>query len=165
MNLAAIVEAIVFAAHEPVSVSRLSSGLGVKEQDILDALEALDRMHAERGVHIQRVAGGLVMRSKPEYARFITDVLSRKVWASLSKGALETLAVIAYRQPVTRQDIAQVRGVNPESSLETLLEKGLVREAGRKRTLGRPKLYATTTEFLKRAGLESLKQLPPLEKP
>ncbi len=165
MELWTILEAVLFASDEPVPVERLASGLGVPEKDIRDAAALLEGMYAKRGICLRTVAGGLAIQTRPEYADFVTGVLSKKVWATLSKGALETLAVIAYRQPVTRQDIAVVRGVNPESSIETLLEKGLIREAGRKKTLGRPKLYATTPEFLKRAGLESIEGLPPLEKP
>lgn len=101
--------------------------------------------------------------TRPECSSFIERALSRKIAMSLSKGTLETLAVIAYRQPVTRQDIEAARGVNPEASLETLLEKGLIQEAGRKKTLGRPKLYKTTDDFLKKAGLNSLEDLPPLD--
>ena len=87
-------------------------------------------------------------------------MFTRKIPVALSKGALETLAVVAYCQPVTRRDIQSIRDVNPDASLETLLEKGLIKEVGRKKTIGRPKLYGTTDEFLKKASLNSLSDLP-----
>lgn len=162
MNLPALLEAVLFSADEPVPPERLVAALGLTESDVLSAIGSLQRKYADSGVTLERVAGGYVFTTKPEYAGVIEKALSRKVPLSLSKGTVETLAIIAYRQPVTRQDIEAVRGVNPEASIETLLEKGLIREAGRKKTLGRPKIYATTAEFLKKAGLNSLADLPPL---
>ena len=163
MNLPALLEAILFAADEPVPVTRLAEALGVSEREVLKACDDLERSCSGRGVTLRRVAGSLMFATKPEYASLIEKVLSRKIPLSLSKGTLETLAIIAYKQPVTRQDIEAARGVNPEASIETLLEKGLIREAGRKKTLGRPKLYVTTDEFLAKTGLDSLKDLPPIE--
>lgn len=168
MNLVALLEAILFASDEPVPLARLvevlGGILGVGQADILSAAASLERQCADRGVMLERVAGGFALVTKPEHYEVIEKVLSRKVPLSLSKGTLETLAVVAYRQPATRQDIESARGVNPEASIETLLEKGLVREAGRKKTLGRPKLYVTTDEFLRKAGLHSLDDLPPLDR-
>jgi len=162
-NIPVLLEAILFSADEPVPVARLAKAIGVTEREVLDAASVLDRLYEDRGIVLERVAGGLLLLTRPEYSEFIERALSRKIAMSLSKGTLETLAVIAYRQPVTRQDIEAARGVNPEASLETLLEKGLIQEAGRKKTLGRPKLYKTTDEFLKKAGLNSIEDLPPLD--
>lgn len=162
MNLPALLEAVLFSSDEPVPMDKLVEALGVPESEILSAIGSLQTRYADGGVILEKVAGGFIFGTKPEYAGVIEAVLSRKVPLSLSKGTVETLAVIAYRQPVTRQDIEAARGVNPEASIETLLEKGLIREAGRKKTLGRPKLYATTPEFLKKAGLNSLEDLPSL---
>jgi segregation and condensation protein B len=163
VNTAHLLEAILFSADEPVPVPRLAEALEVSEAEIQSAALALDALYKERGIMLERVAGGLMIVTRPEYADYIEKALSRKIAMSLSKGTMETLAVVAYRQPVTRQDIEAVRGVNPEASIETLLEKGLIQEAGRKKTLGRPKLYTTTDEFLKKAGLNSLDELPPLD--
>ena len=163
MNLPALLEAVLFSSDEPVSSDRLSSSLGLPEGEILAAIAALERECAGRGITLQRISGGFLFVTRPEYAEVIERTLSKKVPLPLSKGSAETLAVVAYRQPVTRQDIEAARGVNPEASIETLLEKGLIREAGRKKALGRPKLYATTAEFLKRAGLDSLDNLPALD--
>lgn len=162
-SLPALLEAILFSADEPVSVARLAEAAGATPLEVVDAASTLDKLYEGRGIMLERVAGGLILVTRPEYSAFIQNALSRKIALSLSRGTLETLAVIAYRQPVTRQDIETARGKNPEASLETLLEKGLIEEAGRKKTLGRPKLYRTTDEFLKKAGLNSLDDLPPLD--
>lgn len=162
MRICALIEAILFASDEPVPLAKLAEVLGVSEDEVLSAVSSLERECAGRGVALERVSGGFMFVTRPEYAGIIEKALSRKVPLSLSKGTMETLAVIAYKQPATRQDIEMARGVNPEASIETLLEKGLIREAGRKKTLGRPKLYVTTGEFLKKAGLDSLEDLPPL---
>ena len=165
MNLTALIEAILFASDEPVPATRLTVGLGVTEREIQDAASELDKEYESRGISLERVAGGLMIATRPECAAAIEKVLAWKIPVNLSKGALETLAVVAYRQPVTRQDIEGARGVNPEASLDTLLEKGLVREVGRKKSLGRPKLYGTTDEFLKKASLNSTSELPSLSGP
>lgn len=163
MNLPALLEAILFSSDEPVTLSRLVDSLGLTESEILSAVASLERNCSDRGIVLKRVSGGFVFVTKPEYAEQIEKTLSKKVPLSLSKGTMETLAVVAYKQPVTRQEIETARGVNPEASLETLLEKGLIREVGRKKTLGRPKLYGTTDEFLRKAGLNSISDLPPLD--
>lgn len=165
MNLAMLIEAILFSSDEPVPLEKLVSALEVSPQEVLSAIAALEKEYSERAIKLERVAGGFQIVTKPEYAEVIGRVFSRKTPVSLSRGALETLAIIAYRQPVTRQDIEAIRGVNAEAAIETLLEKGLIREVGRKKTLGRPKLYGTTDEFLKKASLNSISDLPPLARP
>jgi segregation and condensation protein B len=161
-RLAREIEAVLFASDEPISISKLALGLNTEEKNIELAVSCLEKDYENRAFQIQRVSGKLLLMTRPEYSHVISQVLSKRVTPSLSKGATETLAIIAYHQPVTRQDIETARGVNPEASIETLLEKGLIREAGRKKTLGRPKLYATTDEFLRKACLNSLQDLPPL---
>lgn len=160
LRLDALIEAILFCSSEPVSVSKLSQALEVPPEQIEEAVSALDELYAGRGIFIQKVAGGLRIATRPEYGEIISQAFTRKIPVALSKGALETLAVVAYCQPVTRRDIQSIRGVNPDASLETLLEKGLIKEVGRKKTIGRPKLYGTTDEFLKKASLNSLSDLP-----
>jgi len=162
LNLPALLEAILFSSDEPVPVRKVAEALGLSEGEVVSAAGVLERDYAERGVRLERVSGGFMFVTRSEYAGVIEKVLSRKIPLSLSRGTMETLAVVAYRQPVTRQDIEAARGVNPEASVETLLEKGLIREVGRKKTLGRPKLYCTTDEFLRKAGLDSLEDLPSL---
>lgn len=163
MNLSSLLEAILFASDEPVSLSKLASALETTEDAIQGAVASLEKDYANRGVALARVSGGFMFVTRPEYAAQIEKTLSKKVPLSLSRGTMETLAIVAYRQPVTRQDIEAARGVNPEASIETLLEKGLIREVGRKKTLGRPKLYGTTDEFLRKSGLNTISDLPPLD--
>jgi len=163
LDLVKLVEAVLFSADEPVSLTKLATAFGVGEEKVLDTVSKLEEEYKDRAICIERVMGGFQIVTRPEYAQYIQKIFSRKVSMSLSKGALETLAIIAYRQPVTRQDIEAIRGVNTEASLDTLLEKGLIKEVGRKKTLGRPKLYGTTDEFLKKASLNSISDLPPLK--
>ncbi len=158
----ALIEAILFACDEPVNLDTLTRVLDLGELEVLSAVADLTRQYKQRGIMLERVAEGFLIRTRPECSVIVRDALSKRGPVELSKGAAETLAVIAYNQPVTRQDIEAVRGVNPESSIETLLEKGLIKEAGRKKSLGRPKLYATTQEFLKKTSLNSLDNLPSL---
>ncbi|HHX10720.1 MAG TPA: SMC-Scp complex subunit ScpB [Firmicutes bacterium] len=163
MKLDALIEAILFSSSEPVPVSKLAQTLEVQPEQVEEAVAVLDKLYADRGIFIQRVAGGLRIATRPEYGEIISQAFTRKIPVALSKGALETLAVVAYCQPVTKRDIQSIRGVNPDASLETLLEKGLVREVGRRNTIGRPKLYGTTEEFLKKTSLSSLSDLPPIK--
>jgi segregation and condensation protein B len=160
LRLDALIEAVLFCSSEPVPVSKLAEALEVPPDQVEEAVAALDKLYADRGIFIQRVAGGLRIATRPEYGEVISQAFTRKIPVALSKGALETLAVIAYCQPVTRRDIQSIRGVNPDASIETLLEKGLIKEVGRKNTIGRPKLYGTTDEFLKKTSLNSLSDLP-----
>lgn len=155
-------EAILFASDEPMSIERLKEGLSVSEEEIEKALLELERQYEGRGITIARIQGGYQIVTRPEYHEVIEKVTSKKGTSTLSKGALETLAIIAYKQPVTRQDIEAIRGVSAEASIETLLEKGLIKEVGRKKSLGRPKLYGTTDEFLRKFSLNSLNDLPEL---
>lgn len=162
MRLRNAVEAVLFSSDEPVSVEKLADGLGVAPSEVLEAIRELERDYADRGICVMRVGGGFAIVARPEYAEAVWKTLGKRTQMNLSRGALETLAIIAYRQPVTRQDVEAIRGVNSEASIETLLEKGLIREVGRKNVLGRPKLYGTTDEFLKKTLLNSLEELPPL---
>ncbi|MBP8614128.1 MAG: SMC-Scp complex subunit ScpB [Firmicutes bacterium] len=163
MDLDVLVEAVLFSSDEPVKLENLSIGLGVSLEEIERAIDTLDRAYLARGIYVQRVAGGLRIATRPEVGKIISQAFERKVQVPLSRGALETLSIIAYCQPVTRQDIQAIRGVNPEASIDTLMEKGLIEEVGRKKTLGRPKLYGTTEEFLKKTSLNSISDLPPLK--
>jgi segregation and condensation protein B len=158
------VEAILFIAEEPVSQGALVETLGVAAARITAAIEALQRDYAARdsGVMLVEVAGGL---------RLVTDDASRDVlerWiigarhGRLTQAALETLAVIAYRQPIGRATIGEIRGVNPDGALRSLVARGLVAEVGREESPGQPVLFGTTAQFLERMGLATLAQLPPV---
>jgi segregation and condensation protein B len=137
---------------------------GPTAKEIKAALERLmaEYNRPERGIHLLAVAGGYQLRSAPAYAEWVR-VLLRERPARLGRAALETLAVIAYRQPATRAEIEAVRGVDADSALTSLLAKRLIRIAGRKETVGRPLMYATTPEFLEVFGLNDLTELPALK--
>ncbi len=162
-HLSPILECLLFVAGEPVTAAQAARLLEIEEEAAATAFEALRDERAGRGgLQVARVAGGYQLRTRPEYAAIITRFLQPDP-QKLSRQAVETLAVIAYRQPVTQPDIDALRGVSSSGVLRTLLDRGLIREAGRKETPGRPILYATTTEFLKHFGLGELSELPNLE--
>lgn len=163
--LKSVVEAMLFVTDESVSVLTLADMLEVEEREVQQALEELQAELAqqERGIQLREAAGGWRLVTHPRHH----DLLERYVvsWDTrkLSQAALETLAVVAYCQPVTRNGIASVRGVSSDSSVNSLVEKGLVREVGVQDTPGNPVLYGTTKTFLERFGLATVADLPPLE--
>ena len=165
--LKALLEAIIYVSEEPVTIDQLQEALdGVSREELRAALEALvDDSHSpQRGVEIRHVAGGYKMYTKIEHHDAIRQfVRKQKPPLRLTLPALETLAVIAYKQPVTLPEIQRIRGVNAVSVIKTLLEKGLIVTAGRKQCIGRPILYRTSKEFLIRFGLKDLSELPTLE--
>ena len=155
-------EAILCVAGEPVAVADLAQALEVSELEIMHAVEELQRECERRGVTIHRYGDHLRMETRPEYAPYVERLLQPVQRQTLSQTAMETLAVIAYRQPVTKGEVEQVRGVKCDYSVQSLLHKGLIREAGRKEALGRPILYATTDRFLEHFGISDIRELPPL---
>lgn len=157
-----ILEAILFVAGEPVAVADLAQALEVSEMEIMHAVEALERECERRGVTVRRYGDHLRMETRSEYATYVERLLQPVQRQTLSQTAMETLAVIAYRQPVTKGEVEQVRGVKCDYSVQSLLHKGLIREAGRKEALGRPILYATTDRFLEHFGISDIRELPPL---
>ena len=164
IELKPAIEAILFASGEPVPAARLSLVLGIPEQDVLTTAEALAKEYERgaRGVRLLKLGGSLQLCSAPEYAKIISRVIEQRSAPRLSPGALETLAVIAYFQPVTRAYVEQVRGVDSSYSVSSLAEKGLIEPAGRLEAPGRPTLWRTTEDFLRVMGLESLDGLPAL---
>lgn len=156
------VEALLFVAGEPLSVARIARILGVGEGVVREALaELAEACRAPgRGIELVEVAGGWQLVTRREYRRAVEELLQPRRQA-LSRAALETLAIVAYRQPVTRAEIEAIRGVQSEAGLRTLLERGLIREVGRKDAPGRPILYGTTPLFLQMFGLKDLSELPP----
>lgn len=164
-RLVAAVEALLFVADGPVRLGTLARVLEVSEAEARRAVEALSRACArpDRGVEVVEVAGGFALATKPELAPLLEAAGRARPAVALSRAALETLAVIAYRQPITRPEIDAIRGVNSDSAVRTLLDRGLVRELGRKNAVGRPILYGTTEVFLQAFGLKSLDDLPEAE--
>lgn len=163
-ELKAALECLLFATTEPLSLKEIASILELNLKDANELVFQLidDYNDSSRGLQIFSVAEGYQMSTKPEYATYL-EKICRPRSNPLSKPAMETLAIIAYRQPITRAEIEAIRGVRVEHLLSTLLEKDLIKEAGRKDAPGRPILYETTTEFLIYLGLSSLQDLPPLE--
>lgn len=165
-NLKALIEAIIYVAPEPVALDAIVKALDGEERERVKAkLQELmaDFQRPEHGVEIRAVAGGYKFASKPEHHDVLRRfVKSLKPPVRLSKPALETLAVIAYRQPVTAPEINEIRGVDCGGVLHTLLEKKLIVTAGRKNVVGRPILYRTSRDFLVHFGLKDLGELPSL---
>lgn len=162
-RLEPVLEALLFVASEPVPAARLAAVLELDEEAVTAALEHL-RAHypAGRGLQVVRVAGGYQLRTRPELAGVVAAFL-RPPAQKLSRQALETLAIVAYEQPITAPEIEALRGVNCDAVLKTLLEREMIREAGRKDAPGRPILYRTTDNFLSHFGLADLSELPRLE--
>ena len=162
----AALEAIIYAADEPATIEQLASALGEEKLAVQASLDELVAGYAgeERGIEIRAVAGGYKMYTKPQHhdavRRFIKSL---RPPLRLTMPALETLAVIAYKQPVTSPEISEIRGVNTSGVISTLLDKRLITTAGRKEVIGRPILYRTSKEFLMRFGLSDLEELPSLK--
>ena len=152
-----IIEAVLFATQEPISLRKLSDIVG--DTDAKEIQEVIQQLRDEYDTHdrvfqIEEIANGFQLLSRPEYHEWISK---------LSQQALETLAIIAYKQPIIRADIEAIRGVQSGQMIRTLIEKGLVKITGRDEVLGRPLLYGTTTTFLDHFGLKSIKDLPKVE--
>ncbi len=163
LELPALVESLLFAASAPVSLKQLAGVIGCSLAEVEAAVQTLQEQYRTRGVRLQRHGDQLQLVTAPAAAPYIERLLGLPGGGGLSAAALETLAIIAYKQPITRPEIEAIRGVNSDSVLRTLLSKGLIQEVGRLETVGRPILFGTTFEFLQYFGLSSLDELPPLE--
>ena len=162
----AALEAIIYAADEPATIEQLATALGEDKIAVQNSLDDLVAGYAveERGVEVRAVAGGYKMYTKPQHHDVVRRFIkSLRPPLRLSMPALETLAVIAYKQPVTGPEISEIRGVNSSGVLATLLDKRLITTAGRKEVMGRPILYKSSKEFLMRFGLSDLQELPSLK--
>ena len=160
-DLCCVIECLLFASNEPINSAKLAEVVGVPEQRITVLIDQLQQRLEGRGLCLVELAGGYNLATRPEYADFVERLLEPEP-ERLSVAALETLAIIAYRQPVTRPEIDEFRGVNSSGVVNTLLEKGLVEVAGRKQAPGRPFLLRTTSHFLNSFGLRDLDELPRL---
>lgn len=164
-ELAAVLEALLFVSGEPVPVAKLTAVVGtVSKAEIEQALKTLQAQLEQegRGIQLVKVAGGYRLVTKSDYAPWLKRLDKAKTVQKLSRSALESLAIIAYKQPLVRADIEEIRGVETSGVIRTLLERKLVRIVGRKEVPGRPIMYGTTKFFLEHFGLEDLGQLPPL---
>ena len=165
LSLSVKLEALLFVAPEPVTTAQLSAALDVAPSVVERGLNELDASLATRGLRLQRNAGRVQLTTAPQLGELIERFLGLEATTHLSRAALETLAIIAYQQPVTRPQIDAIRGVNSDSMLKSLLHKGLILESGRADSPGRPILYSTTPEFLQHLGLNSVLELPPMINP
>jgi segregation and condensation protein B len=181
MELTKVIEALLFAAEKPLTIKDLLATFKdaataapgpetealqkIREGDVRAAIETLEKQYAGRGsgLIIQQVAGGFQMRTCPETVAWVEQLFDRQKASRLSQPALETLAIIAYRQPISRADIEAVRGVAVDGVVATLLERGLIRIAGRAELPGRPLIYETTARFMEDFCLKSLDELPNVE--
>lgn len=165
-----IIEALIFSSDEPLTnaeIIKAIKGIDGEDSEIAsdDINSAVDLLNHEyetsgRAVKIVKIAGGYLFATREEYAKYIGYLSSEKTKRRLSQAALETLAIIAYKQPITKPELESIRGVNSDYILATLLDKKLITISGRAETIGRPLLYSTTDEFLKYFGLNSLSDLP-----
>ncbi|WP_353892321.1 SMC-Scp complex subunit ScpB [Proteinivorax hydrogeniformans] len=160
-NIYDCLEALLFAAGEPVTIDQISEALELTQLQVNKLMEELiAQKEKSGGLMIKEVAGGYQMCSKPQYHKFIQKLFGETRHNNLTNATVETLAIIAYKQPITRAEIEDVRGVKVEKAISTLLARELIEEVGRKECTGRPILYGTTEEFLKQFGLGDLEDLP-----
>ena len=165
VEVMAIAEAIIFVSDEPITSKALGEIIGENKETIQAAVEELQREYEERGggLQIREIAGGWQIATRTEYHEEVRKFLKTRPSAKLSLAALETLAVIAYKQPVTVPEILEIRGVQSASAIKTLLEKRLIVTKGHKETVGRPMMYGTSKDFLIQFGLKDLSDLPSIE--
>lgn len=165
-----VIEALIFASDEVITPNEISNAIkeldgeesAITPSEIEICVESLNEKYQqiELSFHIIKIAGGYTFATKPDYAKYLGYLSTEKSKRRLSQAALETLAIIAYKQPITKPEIESIRGVNSDYMLNTLLEKNLVTIQGRAETIGRPLLYSTTDEFLKYFGLHKISDLP-----
>ncbi|MDP3732499.1 MAG: SMC-Scp complex subunit ScpB [Candidatus Omnitrophota bacterium] len=165
-NIKTVIEALLFASDRPLMLEQIKDALdNLATDDIHKNIEELKDEYekANRGMRIVEIAGGFQMITAPVFASFLRKLYKGRRAERLSTPALETLAIIAYKQPVTRLEIESIRNVNVDGMVKTFLEKGLIRIAGRKKAPGRARVYGTTRQFLEHFGLKSLDELPKIE--
>lgn len=165
-SLPALIEALLFVAGAPLTLEEICAAAGLAPDDAQLALQELQSQYEGegRGLQVRYVAGGYQLCTKAEFAPYIENLLGKREKNTLSQAALETLAIIAYKQPIAKFEIENIRGVRVDSVLNTLMEKGLIKEIGRKAVPGRPILYGTTKYFLTAFGLKDLEDLPRVDK-
>ncbi|MFA6316790.1 MAG: SMC-Scp complex subunit ScpB [Elusimicrobiota bacterium] len=166
VELKAALEALLFITDRPLTLKELCTLTGVKDPPRVEALVGEIRAEFEgrsSAVQVMEVAQGFQMATRPRFAPFVRRLFTERMTLKLSTASLETLAIIAYKQPITRAEIEDVRGVEVIASLETLMERSLIQVVGRKETVGRPLEYGTTPDFMRRFGLKDIADLPSLE--
>ncbi len=163
-QIKSIIESLLFVSEKPISIKILQSLLNISEDDIKEIIHELIKEYEKRngGILIIKIEDSYQMVTNPEYGEWIKIFKKLNNTNKLSEQALETLAIIAYKQPITKAEIEKIRGVNSDYAIKTLLEKKLIKIVGKKEVPGRPFMYGTTKEFLKLFGISSLKELPDL---
>lgn len=165
-ELAAAVGAILFASGEPVQPKEIAAAIkGVRVQDVREAIEVLEKQYSANlaGLRLEWAAGGVRLSTRPDVAEWVRQFFRQRHRTRLSPAALETLAIVAYRQPVTAPEIQAIRGKDPQGPLKNLIEKKLLKLLGKKKVVGNPLLYGTSKHFLVHFGLNSLSDLPSME--
>jgi segregation and condensation protein B len=165
LSLRARLEALLFAAPGAVTLAQLAAALELPQPEVEKGLAEMEAALAAGGLRLQRHQGRVQLTTAPEAAGLVERFLGLDASSRLSRAALETLAIVAYQQPITRPEVDAVRGVNSDGVMKSLLSKGLVQEVGRAERAGRPILYSTTSDFLQHFGLNSLAEMPPLTTP
>jgi segregation and condensation protein B len=160
-HLRGLLEALVFVSDKPVTSNELARVASAPLKQVKEVMGELKQGYAHRGIELDEVAGGWLFRTNVQFAPFVRELTSERP-VRLSRAQIETLAIVAYRQPVTRPEIDDIRGVDSGATLKLLLERDLLRILGKKDEPGRPLLYGTTSQFLEFFGLKSLKELPTL---
>jgi len=161
-HLKGLIEALVFISDHPLPLNEIAKAAGKADRKLVRALvDELRQEYAWRGIHLEEVGGGLIFRTNPVYGPFVRDAAAKKP-VRMTRAQIETLAIIAYRQPITRPEVDDVRGVDSGPVMKMLLDRGLIKILGKKDEPGRPLLYGTTANFLEFFGLRSLKDLPSL---
>jgi len=158
-----VIEALLFASDVPLTINRLVKVLeNIKESDILKAIDELNSEYdaSGRSFRVRKIGGGYQLVTNPEFSKYIKILYKGRVRSRLSQAALEALSIIAFKQPISRPEIDQIRGVNSDGVVKTLLERNLISLAGRSDSLGRALLYGTTDEFLRYFGINSIEDLP-----
>lgn len=157
------IEALLFVTKKPLTEEEISRSLSVPEEEIKKAIDELIIEYQDKGIKILAVAHGYIFGTNPECGDIINNFLNTKIETTLSPQAMEALAVIAYKQPITRLEIERIRGLYSDGVIATLLDRGVIEEKGRANSLGRPILYGTTDKFLSHFGLKNLADLPELD--
>lgn len=159
------IESMLFVSGEPLALRELSNNLGLKEKNVEEILNEMSNEYEDknRGIRLISINGGYQLVTKSENSDFVQKLLKKNKKHSLSQASIESLAIIAYKQPITRIDIDEIRGVKSESAITRLIERGLIKDIGRLEVPGRPILYGTTDEFLRQFGLQTIKELPSLD--
>ncbi len=161
-NTKSIIESLLFVAEKPISVREIADASGIMASEVQKYLKEIDTDYKEKGIRLVRKGEYFSFVSAPENAKEVSSLLNEELRHDLSQAALETLAVITYKQPLTRTEIEEIRGVNSDSIVRNLMIRGLIAEVGRKETVGKPILYGTTMEFVQFFGLDNEDSLPKL---